>query len=63
MNEKGQVGSIDYYNQNIRNKSQIGLELASNVLKEVDINKFQKLQRFDLFLNKIDQLYKSEIRQ
>lgn len=54
--------SIEYYKQNIASKTQAGLSLSKNIAESVEENKFLKLQRYETFIGKMSQLYKSEIR-
>lgn len=58
-----QIGqNIENYRNNIKNKSQQGKALARTVADSVEADKHVKLQRYEVFIDKMQRLYKSELR-
>ena len=56
------IRSIDTYRSNIRSKSQQGYALSKGISEAVEENKHVKLQRYEVFIDKMQRLYKSEVR-
>ena len=57
------VASINRYRSSIDSKTQHGQQLARSVAASVEQDKHVKLQRYEIFIDKMQKLYKSEIRQ
>ena len=56
------IRSINSYKTSIRTKSQQGYSLAKGIAESVEANKHLKLQRYEIFIDKMQRLYKSELR-
>ena len=56
------VRSINNYKASIRSKSQQGYALSKSIADTVEANKHLKLQRYEIFIDKMQRLYKSELR-
>ena len=56
------IRSINSYKANIRSKSQQGYALSKGIAESVEVNKHIKLQRYEIFIDKMQRLYKSELR-
>ena len=52
--------SIDEAKMNIENKTQAGVQLSRTIGKEVEEDKFVKMQRYDIFISKMEQLARAE---
>jgi len=47
---------------NIKQKSEQGASLARNIAASVEKDKHVKVQRYEIFIDKMQKLYKSEVR-
>lgn len=47
---------------NIKQKSEQGASLARNIAASVEKDKQVKVQRYEIFIDKMQKLYKSEVR-
>lgn len=56
------VNNINKYKDTISNKTQQGYSLAKHIADSVEQNKFQHQQMYEIFITKMDALYKSELR-
>lgn len=56
------VRNIENYRSNIRTKTQQGYGLSRQVSESVEKDKHLKLQRYEIFIDKMQRLYKSEVR-
>jgi hypothetical protein len=56
------VRNIEAYKGNIRAKTQQGVALARSIGETVEKDKYMKLQRYEVFIDKMQRLYKSELR-
>lgn len=56
------IRSINSYKASIRSKSQQGYALSKGIAESVEVNKHIKLQRYEIFIDKMQRLYKSELR-
>lgn len=54
--------NIEVYKTNIKQKSEHGASLARNIAASVEKDKHLKLQRYEIFIDKMQKLYKSEVR-
>jgi hypothetical protein len=52
--------SIDQAKLNIENKTSAGIQLSKKIGREVEEDKFIKMQRYDIFISKMEQLAKAE---
>jgi hypothetical protein len=56
------VRSIEQYKSNIRTKTSQGYALSKGISEAVEESKHLKLQRYEIFIDKMQRLYKSELR-
>lgn len=56
------VESIENYKKRISEQTAKGKTLASNIAQEAQLDKYVKLQRYEVFVSKISELYRSEKR-
>lgn len=54
--------NIEGYRSNIRSKTQQGYGLSRSISESVEQDKHLKLQRYEIFIDKMQRLYKSEVR-
>ena len=54
--------NIDTYRNNIRSKTQQGYGLSRTISESVEQDKHLKLQRYEIFIDKMQRLYMSEMR-
>jgi hypothetical protein len=54
--------NIEGYKRNIRDKTAAGRELSERIGREIEPDMYLKLQRYEIFINKMDQLYRNELR-
>lgn len=54
--------SIDQYKQSIRLKTQSGLSLSRAIGAQVEPDRHRKLQRYEIFIDKMQRLFLSEMR-
>ena len=47
----------------MKEKTKYGLSLSQDIAKKVQEDKFIKMQRYDIFISKMEQLQKYELRQ
>jgi hypothetical protein len=56
------IRNIETYRNNIRSKTQQGYGLSRSISESVEQDKHLKLQRYEIFIDKMQRLYKSEVR-
>ncbi len=56
------LANIEYYTNNIKSKSVLGQSLSRGLTASVEKDKYLKLQRYEIFIDKMQRLYKYEIR-
>ena len=61
-NQEDIVRSISQYRASIRSKTQQGHALSKSIADTVEADKHLKLQRYEIFIDKMQRLYKSELR-
>lgn len=55
--------SIEGYKSSIQSKTQQGHNLARGIAESVgEVDKHVRLQRYEIFIDKMQRLYKSEVR-
>ncbi|CDW84758.1 UNKNOWN [Stylonychia lemnae] len=56
------LSNIQKFQNNISHKTQVGYSLAKQITNEIPLDMYQRQQMYEIFIQKMDAVYKSELR-